>query len=153
MRNHSTDMARALALSQIGLEATNPDSDQDPRVDSVRGPELELVSTVLHTVPVPKWVTAVVGDNGLIQEVVDLYLVEVRVVSRDDPSTEGLRVKLDVTEATEARLVPYEELLRKLESDPMYIKPGEAYSKALRRGLEKRWTDPLRTQELQLARA
>jgi hypothetical protein len=148
MRNHSTDVARALALQQIGLEATDPDTDRDPRVDAVRGPELELISTVLHTAPVPKWVTAVVGENALIQEVVDLYLVEVRVVSRDDKSTEGLRVKLDATESTEARLVPYEELLRKLASDPLYIHPGEAYIKALRRGLQKRWTDPLWSQEI-----
>jgi hypothetical protein len=153
-RNHSTDMARALALSQIGLEATDPDSDRDARVDSVRGPELELISTVLHTAPVPKWVTAVVGENGLIHEVVDMYLVEVRILSRDDPSPDGLRVKLDLTEATEARLVPYEELLRKLESDPMYIKPSETYLKALRRGLEKRWIDPMHlSPPLQLARA
>jgi isopentenyldiphosphate isomerase len=153
LRNHSTDMARHLALQQLGLEATDPDSDRDPRVDAVRGPELELISTVLHTAPVPQWVTKVVGEQALIQEVADLYLVEVRVVSRDDPTTEGLRVKLDLTEATEARLVPYEELLRKLESDPMYIKPSEAYIKALRRGLQKRWTDPLRIQDLQLANA
>merc|ERR1712196_148805 len=107
----------------------------------------------MGTAPVPKWVTAVVGEHGLIQEVVDLYLVEVRVVSNHDHATEGLRVKLDLTEATEARLVPYEELLRKLESDPTYITPSEAYIRALRRGLQKRWTDPLRTQELHLARA
>ena len=38
--------------------------------------------------------------------------VEVRVVSRDDKTAEGLRVKLDATESTEARLVPYEAELK-----------------------------------------
>ena len=37
-------------------------------------------------------------------------------------------VQLDPAEATEARLVPYADVLERLRTDPTYIKPSDAYA-------------------------